>query len=344
MAYILTKDMTREQWLEHRYAGIGGSDASAALGFNRYKTRIKLWMEKTRQVEPDVIETESMETGILLEPVISTLFTRRTGYKVMNDNKIRIHPEYEYLIGDLDRIVPRQAGIDHPRALELKSTSAWNIEEWDQEEMPINHFAQIQHYLLVTGYKQGFVAVLAGGNKFRWVPVLYDEEYLSMALEQYKTFWDCVTNMKSPAPQTAEETVMLFPRSVDSELALTEDNYLTVLKAKKYWYAAKKAQEEYDILKDQLASLMQTYSVATFAGQKVMTFKTNKDKEILELTELETNEPKLWAAFCTIFDEKAFKEAHPDIAAKYTKSVPGNRPFTIPNKLISPDDVTLIVE
>ena len=36
----------REQWLTERTKGIGGSDASAILGNNPYKTSKDLWEEK----------------------------------------------------------------------------------------------------------------------------------------------------------------------------------------------------------------------------------------------------------------------------------------------------------
>ena len=47
----LSTDITRiqfdsmEEWLVNR-KGIGGSDASAILGLNPYKTNQELWMEK----------------------------------------------------------------------------------------------------------------------------------------------------------------------------------------------------------------------------------------------------------------------------------------------------------
>ena len=47
--------MTREDWLEERKKGIGGSDAATILGLNPYKTTIELWEEKTgRKDAPDI--------------------------------------------------------------------------------------------------------------------------------------------------------------------------------------------------------------------------------------------------------------------------------------------------
>ena len=47
--------MTREQWLEERKTGIGGSDASAIVGLNPYSDNIKLWEIKTKRAEQEDI-------------------------------------------------------------------------------------------------------------------------------------------------------------------------------------------------------------------------------------------------------------------------------------------------
>jgi predicted phage-related endonuclease len=42
----------RDEWLKGRGHTIGGSDASAVVGMNPYKTNEQLWLEKTGQVVP----------------------------------------------------------------------------------------------------------------------------------------------------------------------------------------------------------------------------------------------------------------------------------------------------
>ena len=40
-----TKDMTREEWLKARGAGIGGSDASSVLGLSPYRSSISVYLK-----------------------------------------------------------------------------------------------------------------------------------------------------------------------------------------------------------------------------------------------------------------------------------------------------------
>lgn len=44
---VPTKGMTREEWLQYRRCGIGGSDASVVMGENPWRSVLQLWEEKT---------------------------------------------------------------------------------------------------------------------------------------------------------------------------------------------------------------------------------------------------------------------------------------------------------
>ena len=46
-----TKDMSKEQWLEARKCGIGGSDAASVLGLNPYKSSVIIYMELVCQTK-----------------------------------------------------------------------------------------------------------------------------------------------------------------------------------------------------------------------------------------------------------------------------------------------------
>jgi putative phage-type endonuclease len=71
-------DRERDEWLEQRRHGIGGSDAAAALGLSPWKTPLSLYLEKTGDARP-FRDNESMLWGRVLEPAIRAEYTRRTG-------------------------------------------------------------------------------------------------------------------------------------------------------------------------------------------------------------------------------------------------------------------------
>ena len=59
---ISTKDMPREEWLEYRRLGIGGSDAGAIIGMNPYATPYSVWADKTGRL-PEKEDNEAMRQG-----------------------------------------------------------------------------------------------------------------------------------------------------------------------------------------------------------------------------------------------------------------------------------------
>ena len=62
-------------WLKGRLNGIGGSDASAVVGKNPYKTNIELFEEKTgRRIAPDISEKPYVIYGKEAEQYIRELF------------------------------------------------------------------------------------------------------------------------------------------------------------------------------------------------------------------------------------------------------------------------------
>ena len=78
---VNTENLSYEEWLEYRKTGIGGSDASVVCGINKYKSPIELWMEKTGQL-PYQEAGEAAYWGTMLESVVRSEFTKRTGIEV----------------------------------------------------------------------------------------------------------------------------------------------------------------------------------------------------------------------------------------------------------------------
>ena len=59
--YTVHEYKSRDEWVKGRQElhGIGGSDASAALGMSPWKTNLELWQEKTGRIKHPNIQTMS---------------------------------------------------------------------------------------------------------------------------------------------------------------------------------------------------------------------------------------------------------------------------------------------
>ena len=68
----------REEWLQLRQSGIGGSDALAVMGLDPWCSRMEVYLDKTGQL-PERDATDRMRWGQLVEDTIARYFAAETG-------------------------------------------------------------------------------------------------------------------------------------------------------------------------------------------------------------------------------------------------------------------------
>lgn len=209
-----TENMPYTDWLEYRKLGIGGSDASVVCGINRYQSPVELWMEKTNQL-PYQEAGEAAYWGTQLEALVREEFTKRTGIEVTHKMQMLQSVEHSFMLANLDGVCEHtEHGIC---GFEAKTASAYKAAEWD-DAIPDEYMLQIQHYMAVTGYQGFYIAVLIGGNTFRWRFVERDEELISMLIELEADFWSHVQSMTPPpmdgSAASAKFLAQCFPHSV----------------------------------------------------------------------------------------------------------------------------------
>lgn len=211
----LSTDITRiqfdsmEEWLVNR-KGIGGSDASAILGLNPYKTNQELWMEKKGQMFPvDISDKPYVKYGNDAEPLLRALFTLDyPEYKVeYYDNNMIINKKYPWAHASLDGELIDSDG--RRGILEIKTTNILQSMQWEKwdNRIPDNYYIQILHYLLVAEYD--FVVLKAQLRRVRDGEVrlttkhyhIEREEVLSdikMLKEEEEAFWHSLQRGQKP--------------------------------------------------------------------------------------------------------------------------------------------------
>lgn len=208
----------RDEWLKNR-SRIGGSDASAVVGLNPYKTNVDLWMEKTGQVIPeDISDKPYVQYGTQAEMHLRGLFRLDfPQYKVEYvENNMFLNDKYPWahasLDGWLERTIIAHDGTEVVQygILEIKTTEilqSMQKEKWNQR-IPDNYYIQILHYLMVTEFD---FAVLKAQLKtvFDGIPYLQTKHYLiersdveadiNYLAGEEKKFWKQVQERKRPA-------------------------------------------------------------------------------------------------------------------------------------------------
>ena len=223
-------EMSRHEWLQERKKGIGGSDASAILGFNQWKSAFELYIDKTSdQVEE--IDNEAIHWGNVLEDVVAEEFTRRTGKKVRRRNQTFRHKEHDFMHANIDRDVVGEKAL-----LECKTTNAFNIDAWEGEQIPPAYMCQVQHYMAVLDYEKAYIAVLIGGQKFVWKEIERDDEFIELMIEQEKHFWNEHVLKEVPpeidgSPSASELLNKMYPEDNGETIMLQSDDAETLIEA-----------------------------------------------------------------------------------------------------------------
>lgn len=296
-----TKDMTNEEWLEWRNKGIGGSDVATICGLNKYKSALELWMEKLGYKEYDEVG-EAAYWGTTLEHIVRKEFMKRSGLQVDTINLMLKHPEHEFMLANIDGIVTDHEG--RKCIFEAKTASAYKLDQWKDDEIPESYMLQIQHYMAVTGYERTYIAVLIGGNTFKYTVVDKDEELISMIMQIEKQFWDCVTSDIAPEVDGSESCTNmlnnLYASSKKGNSIILPDEAQTIIEE----YNKNKEQESYYTEKknecvNKLKSLIEENEVAKI-NNSTITWKSSTSERI---------------------DTKKLKGEQPEIYNKYLKKI-----------------------
>lgn len=300
-----TIDMSRDEWLELRRQGIGGSDAAAIAGLNPWKSPIEVYLDKIGEM-PEQEDNERMYWGRILEDVVAREFTERTGKRVRRRNAILQHPKHSFMLANIDReLVGEKVG------LECKTTSEYAKDQWDGDQVPDMYILQCQHYMAVTGYTGWWIAALIGGNKFVYKYIERDEDIISYLIQTESDFWQMIENRTPPAVDgsvsSSDVLKLLYPESApDTETVLPIDA-IELIEA---YEAASADEKAATARKDEAANKLKAMLgdlECGRVGDRKITWKTIRS---------------------TRLDSKALKEAHPDICEEFEKESSYRR-FTI---------------
>lgn len=190
-----TTKITKEQWLQERKRGIGGSDVASILNQNKYKNSYQLWLEKTGQIEIKFEGNYFTTIGNLLEEFVAQEFCRETNKEVKKETNFLIHKEYPFMIANIDRwVVGENAG------LECKTANIFKLKEYEKGNIPKEYILQCMHYMAITGATHWYLAVLIVGtaNKFFTFKIPRSEHLIKIIIQKEKEFWECIQNKKEP--------------------------------------------------------------------------------------------------------------------------------------------------
>ncbi|MBQ7755699.1 MAG: YqaJ viral recombinase family protein [Oscillospiraceae bacterium] len=303
---VSTAKMSHAEWLKHRKKAIGGSDAPTIVGLNHYSSPYELWAEKLGRIPPKE-ENEAMRLGHDLEDYVAKRFCEKKGKKVRRKKAMIYNSHYPFAHANVDRLV-----VGEDAGLECKTTSALNMKKFKNGEYPANYYVQCQHYMMVTGLKKWYLAVLVLGKEFLVFEIERNEDDIEALAQAESYFWDLVKSKTPPAVDgsnaTTEALGTIYKESAESNIIVD----LTPLKTALLIRNNAKAQiSELEKLVAEKENEIKSYMGENPSGECdgfVVSWKT-QDR--------------------TIFDKKAFAKSRPDIRLDAFMKTSTSRPFKV---------------
>lgn len=182
-----------QERLDARKKTLGASEIAAVAGLNPYRSPLDVYLEKRGVVQP-FQGNEFTEWGLRLEAVIASVYAERMS-AVLEPSETVISRVDEWMSATPDRIAKafgEAASIAAVRGLECKNKSArqaMKFGESGSDQVPHDIAAQCHWSMMVTGLRVWDVAVLFGGNEFRWFRLEYSQDIAEAFYERGHDFW-----------------------------------------------------------------------------------------------------------------------------------------------------------
>ena len=291
--------ITREEFLMRRKSGIGGSDVAAIAGLSPWRSPLDVYYDKLNielgadgweEMSP-MGETAARYWGSAHEAAIGKAYTAVTGRKIQHYNRLLVHPDKEYFIGDVDFLAYCEDGsrpakpkgeIVTDKGIECK-TARFAGDDWGvhgSDEIPVWYLTQVQWYMGLRPILQSFdVPVLFGGSDFRIYTVWQDITIIHRLQAIAVDFWENhIQKQIPPAPRSMEEVQRLYNTAdLGKALFATQEIEKMVLRYREVSAARLQMEKEEKVLKDEIAVAMGDAETLHLPDNTILaTFKNEK--------------------------------------------------------------------
>jgi len=275
-----------DDWHTLREKRIGGSDIGAILGVNKYKSIIDVYIDKT---EGSNFEgNEATFWGHMHESTIMKVFAQK--HREFNVYQAPYSVVDNFLIANLDAVLKDKNSGEHG-VLEIKTTNAFNYKDWEGDVVPQYYYAQVQHYLMLTGYKFAYIAVLIGGNKYKDFKIERSEEDIELIRSKATEFYkENILKQIPPMPDGSDAYMdYLKKKAMDIENDTVVEFVDLEEKAQKVKDIGKEIsnlKKEQDLLKEQIMlELINNGTQKGVAGKLKFNIQTRKTADLEAMIE-----------------------------------------------------------
>ena len=292
---------------EERKHYIGGSDVSAIMGLNPWKTPQDVYIEKVSDDPPKLRESEAMYWGKALEESIADRWLNertKENYHISRSTVLSTgHPTKDYIRGHPDAIYKGSQGETPVNCfLEIKTTDARNAGNWNPNPPPY-YFVQLSWYAMInnrnytnrgeqTPPTEYWFAVLVGGNNYKEFMVDINPSDMDLVESRADKFWENHVKTKTmPTYEEPDERInnFLFPH-IDKDKVFECDKFIKdyVDKFRGIKSALKNMQAEEKRMREFIKNKMGKSQYLIFDNQKIAS-QTEHDRVNTDWEEVAKN-------------------------------------------------------
>jgi len=294
-----------EDWLELRKPWWNASLAACVFGEHEYVSLGDACTEKLRS-DFKVLDEDTLKMfarGLNLEPYVASEVEAMTGLRLRR-------PSVLYRRGQIMATLDYE--VDDDRHVEIKTTTK-NLSGL----VPRYWYWQAQAQMWCRDTITTYIGALEGPRlSVSLFEVDRDDDAISALCERVDTLMAAIAfgDLPPGVELSAENVQVLYPRDSGSSVELPPEAAEAVARYKDARRREKEAKEEKEEARDLVVTRLGPHALATVDGEQVASFRTTKDREVV--------------------DWKRLAAEHPALVAEYTGLQPGFRRFVIRDRAV----------
>lgn len=276
---------------------IGGSDIGSILGLSRFRSPLEVWMEKTGR-ETKKLDSLPLRFGSFAESFVASEYSRATGFELIHDESIYIHPKHSFMSAHMDRFVLEDGCSSPTRILECKTANPFSPGDWGEigsDEVPMSYLCQCIWYMAITDINKVDLAVLFGNADFRIYEITRDLELENAIQEKASHFWnEFVLKDIAPPAQSEADCQTLFSKGDSTKSIEAKAETLLLTKRLQLLNNEINVREgEISSIKQNIMNQMGEAETLRYQGKVLATWKAPKPSFRLDSKRLEQDLPEI---------------------------------------------------
>jgi len=205
--------LTDEQ-RKNRRKFLGGSDAAAAVGLSKWRSKYQLWDDKYNGNRPQLSDSiiEIMNWGSIHEKSIMDHGARLNGFELTFPDTI-YHEKYPFLSANLD-------GFDERSNFVIEGKTASRYHGWGEpgtDQIPTDYLMQVAHYCAIKKAAGAHIWVLFQGSDFKQYIYIKNKDLEDRLIAAEVDFWEKhVMTGIAPPISTPEDGKLMYNLTDDS--------------------------------------------------------------------------------------------------------------------------------